>query len=121
MLGCQEGEVGGTPEEWFDRIHDADRERVKQEIAAHQKGLTPHFESEHRMLHKDGSFRWMVSRGLAVWDASGKTLRIAGSQTYITVRKVSDLLMGLPNRLLFIDQIRRVIKHAKRRKDYIFA
>src|SRR5205807_8429558 len=34
MLGCQEGEVGGTPEEWFDRIHDADRERVKQEIAA---------------------------------------------------------------------------------------
>src|SRR5881296_4732770 len=42
MLGCQEGEVGGTPEEWFDRIHDADRERVKQEIAAHQEGRTPH-------------------------------------------------------------------------------
>jgi len=120
MLGCQEGEVGGTPEEWFDRIHDADRERVKQEIAAHQKGLTPHFESEHRMLHKDGSFRWML-RGLAVRDASGKTLRMAGSQTDITEGKVSDPLTGLPNRLLFIDRLGRVIKHAKRRKDHIFA
>jgi len=121
MLGCQEGEVGGTPEEWFDRIHDADRERVKQEIVAHQKGLTPHFESEHRMLHKDGSFRWMLSRGLAVRDASGKTLRMAGSQTDITEGKVSDPLTGLPNRLLFIDRLGRVIKHAKRRKDHIFA
>src|SRR2546421_1519160 len=121
MLGCQEGEVGGTPEEWFDRIHDADRERVKQEIAAHQKGLTPHFESENRMLHKDGSFRWMLSRGLAVRDASGKTLRMAGSQTDITEGKVSDPLTGLPNRLLFIDRLGRVIKHAKRRKDHIFA
>src|SRR5437763_1321685 len=121
MLGCQEGEVGGTPEEWFDRIHDADRERVKQEIAAHQKGLTPHFESEHRMLHKDGSFRWMLSRGLAVRDASGKTLRMAGSQTDITEGKVSDPLTGLPNRLLFIDRLGRVIKHAKRRKDHLFA
>jgi len=35
----------------------------KREIAAHQKGLTPHFESEHRVLHKEGSFRWMLSRG----------------------------------------------------------
>src|SRR5881409_3009886 len=66
MLGYQETEIGDKPEEWLDRIHDADRERVKEEIAAHQKGQTPHFESEHRMLHKDGSFRWMLSRGLAV-------------------------------------------------------
>jgi len=37
MLGYQEGEIGDRPEEWFDRIHDADRERVKKEISAHQK------------------------------------------------------------------------------------
>src|SRR5258708_1441758 len=59
LLGYQEREIWDRPEEWFDRIHDVDRERVKEEIAAHQKGLTPHFESEHRVLHKDGSFRWM--------------------------------------------------------------
>jgi diguanylate cyclase (GGDEF)-like protein/PAS domain S-box-containing protein len=121
MLGYQESQIGNRPEEWFDRIHDADRERVKQEIAAHQKGLTPHFESEHRVLHKDGSFRWMLSRGVAVQDASGNALRMAGSQTDITEGKVSDPLTGLPNRLLFIDRVGRLIKHTKRRKDQLFA
>jgi diguanylate cyclase (GGDEF)-like protein/PAS domain S-box-containing protein len=121
MLGYQEGQIGNGPEEWFSRIHDADRERVKEEIAAHQKGLTPHFESEHRVLHKDGTFRWMLSRGVAVHDASGNTLRMAGSQTDITEGKVSDPLTGLPNRLLFIDRVGRLIKHSKRRKDQLFA
>jgi len=121
MLGYQESQIGDKPEEWFDRIHDADRERVKEEIAAHQKGLTPHFESEHRVLHKDGSFRWMLSRGVAVHDAFGKVLRMAGSQTDITEGKVSDPLTGLPNRLLFIDRVGRLIKHKKRRKDHLFA
>jgi diguanylate cyclase (GGDEF)-like protein/PAS domain S-box-containing protein len=121
MLGYEEGEMGDKPEEWFDRIHDADRDRVKEEIAAHQKGLTPHFESEHRVLHKEGSFRWMLSRGVAVHDASGNVLRMAGSQTDITEGKVSDPLTGLPNRLLFIDRVGRLVNHSKRRKDHLFA
>src|SRR5216684_190744 len=121
MLGYQEDEIGDTPEQWFERIHDADRERVKEEIAAHQKGLTPHFESEHRVVHKDGSFHWMLSRGVAVHDASGNASRMAGSQTDITEGKVSDPLTGLPNRLLFIDRVGRLIKHMKRRKDHLFA
>src|SRR5437016_5274041 len=121
MLGYQEDEIGDTPEQWFERIHDADRERVKEEIAAHQKGLTPHFESEHRVVHKDGSFHWMLSRGVAVHDASGNASRMAGSQTDITEGKVSDPLTGLPNRLLFIDRVGRLVKHMKRRKDHLFA
>ena len=121
MLGFQDSEIGKNPEEWLDRIHDADRDRVKEQIAAHKKRLTPHFESEHRILHKDGTFRWMLSRGLAVHNASGTALRMAGSQTDITEGKVSDPLTGLPNRLLFIDRLGRLIKHGKRRKDYVFA
>src|SRR5260221_8931825 len=121
MLGYQEGEIGDKPEEWLDRIHDADRERVKGDMAAHQKGLTPHFESEHRVLHKDVTFRWMLSRGVAVRDASENLVRMAGSQTDITEGKVSDPLTGLPNRLLFIDRVGRLVKHSKRRKDQLFA
>src|SRR5258706_12364007 len=71
MLGYQEGQIGERPEEGFDRIHDADGERVKKEMAAHQKGLTPHFEREHRVLHKNGSFRWRLSGGDAGQDSSG--------------------------------------------------
>jgi len=121
MLGYHEGEIGDKLEEWLDRIHDSDRERVKDELAAHRKGLTPHFESEQRVLNKDGTFRWMLSRGLAVRDASGNATRMAGSQTDITEGKVTDPLTGLPNRLLFIDRLGRLIKHAKRRKDHLFA
>jgi diguanylate cyclase (GGDEF)-like protein len=83
--------------------------------------ISPHFESEQRMLNKDGTFRWMLSRGFAVRDASGKATRMAGSQTDITEGKVTDPLTGLPNRLLFIDRLGRLIKHAKRRKDHLFA
>ena len=121
MLGCEEIEIGDKPEEWFSRIHEGDRERVKQEIAAHQNGLTPQFESEHRMLHKDGSFRWMLSRGLAVHNAKGKLQRMAGWQTDITEGKVSDPLTGLPNRLLFTDRLMRLIKMSRRREGYLFA
>jgi diguanylate cyclase (GGDEF)-like protein/PAS domain S-box-containing protein len=120
MLGFQENEIGDKPEEWFGRVHEADRERVKQEIVAHQEGRTPQFESEHRVLHKDGSFRWMLSRGLAVHNAAAKAMRMAGWQTDITQGKVSDPLTGLPNRLLFTDRITRLLKHAKRREGYLF-
>jgi len=121
MLGYEESEIGDRPDEWLSRVHDADRERVNQEIAAHQEGSVPQFESEHRVLHKDGTFRWMLCRGLAVRNGSGKTSRMAGWQTDITEGKVSDPLTGLPNRLLFTDRVGRLIKHAKRRKDYVFA
>jgi diguanylate cyclase (GGDEF)-like protein/PAS domain S-box-containing protein len=121
MLGYKENEVGDQPEEWINRIHDADRERVKQELALHQEGSSPQFESEHRVLHKDGVFRWMLSRGLAVRDDSGKALRMAGWQTDITEGKVSDPLTGLPNRLLFTDRLVHLFKLAKRRTDHLFA
>src|SRR5260221_1263022 len=63
----------------------------------------------------------MLSRGGAVRDASENVWRMAGSQTDITEGKVSDPLTGLPNRLLFIDRVGRLVKQNKRRKDQLFA
>jgi diguanylate cyclase (GGDEF)-like protein/PAS domain S-box-containing protein len=121
MLGYQDHEIIDRPEEWFERIHEADVERVKEEIAAHQKGLTPHFESEHRVRHKDSTYRWMLSRGLAIRDNEGNPLRMAGSQTDITEGKVSDPLTNLPNRLLFLDRLGRLMRHSKRHPERMFA
>lgn len=121
MLGFQGGELTDKPEEWFDRIHSADQERVKEEVSAHQNGGTPHLESVHRIRHKDGTFRWMLCRGLAIRDAAGKPVRMAGSQTDITEGKVSDPLTGLPNRLLFLDRLDRLMKHTKRHTERTFA
>ena len=121
MLGCTEAEIGGRPEEWFGRIHPTERETVKRRIAEHFNGQTPYFECEARMLHKDGVFRWMLSRGLMIRDETGAPWRMAGSQTDITEGKVADPMTGLPNRLLFLDRLSQVIERHRRHPDTLFA
>lgn len=112
MLGLSGNDVTARPDQWFSRVHSEDRQRVRTELDAHCNGETEHFETEVRMLHEDGGFRWMLCRGLAVRDANAKAVRIAGSLTDITEGKVADALTGLPNRLLFLDRLQRAIRCA---------
>lgn len=131
MLGYQEDEIQKNLYEWLNRVYADDLEQVRVELSAHLEGLTPYFENEHRLLHKDGSYRWMLSRGQVVRDAAGKAYRVAGSQTDVTARRVAeqqllhdalhDSLTGLSNRVLFSDRLAHVISLAKRRQDYNFA
>lgn len=121
MLGYEEGEIGNKPEEWFKRIHPEDLDRVKRAVADHLEGQSPNYQTEHRMMHRNGNFRWILSRGLAIRDEAGANARMAGSQTDITGGKVSDPLTGLPNRLLFLERLEWAIKKSKRDKDYLFA
>jgi diguanylate cyclase (GGDEF)-like protein/PAS domain S-box-containing protein len=121
MLGYSDHEVGVDPHEWFGRVHEADREKVRQEVDDHLIGRTPHFEVEARMLHKDGVFRWMLTRGLMITDDAGAPLRMAGSQTDITEGKVADPMTGLPNRLLFLDRLSRVIARQRRFPESLFS
>ncbi len=121
MLGYQEHEVGNRPEEWFDRVHPDDLGPLRSRIQEHLRGESHHLESEHRVMHRDGTYRWMVTRGLAVKDENGQCGRMAGSQRDVTDERVLDPLTGLPNRLLFLDRLGCMFERAKRRKDYLFA
>ncbi len=105
MLGYSDHESWSDPKEWFSRIHPADRARVEAQLAAHRQGATPEFSSEFRMRDKDGRYIWMLSRGIAIRDAHGVAVRIAGSQTDITEGKTADPLTGLPNRNYFTDKV----------------
>jgi diguanylate cyclase (GGDEF)-like protein/PAS domain S-box-containing protein len=120
MLGYSESERWSGPEEWFIHIHAEDRERVQAEIASHRDGKTSEFVSEYRMRHKSGGYIWMLSRGIAVRDPSGRAFRMAGSQTDITEGKVVDPLTNLPNRLYFIDRLESAIETAGQ-QDTLFA
>jgi diguanylate cyclase (GGDEF)-like protein/PAS domain S-box-containing protein len=113
MLGNSENESWNSPEDWFTHIHVGDRQRVRDEIAAHCAGKTPEFVSEYRMRHKSGGYIWTLSRGIAVRDPSGKALRMAGSQTDITEGKIADPLTHIPNRLYFVDRLESAIEGAK--------
>jgi diguanylate cyclase (GGDEF)-like protein/PAS domain S-box-containing protein len=131
MLGYTEEEVSDKLDEWMSRIHPDDLEKVKKELAVHIKGVTPHFESEYRMRFKNGGYRWMLSRGLAVRDAADTTTRIAGSQTDMTDRKtfeqrlrydaLHDSVTGLFNRTALTERLKFSIDRSRRRKDYLFA
>ena len=131
MLGYADDEIEPTIDEWIDRIHPDDREAVLYAISNHLNNNTHHFESEHRILHHDGSYHWMLVRGMAVRDVNGIAYRMAGSQTDITARKNAeeqllhdafhDLLTSLPNRALFLDRLERAIEYSRRYDNFGFA
>jgi len=131
MLGFEEGVSWSNLQDWLQRVHPDDRDEVEAKLSAHIGSTSPQFECEYRIQHKDGSYRWMLNRGLAVRDESGQAYRMAGSQTDITARKKAeeqllydafhDALTGLPNRALFLDRLAHVIASAKRHPQHLYA
>jgi diguanylate cyclase (GGDEF)-like protein/PAS domain S-box-containing protein len=121
MLGYGEAEVTANPDEWFSRVHHDDLEGARAALSAHLAGETEHYEHEHRIMHRDGSYRWVRWRGAAIRNDRSVATRVAGSLSDITEARVSDALTGLPNRLLFDELLDRAIKRAERRSDYLFA
>jgi len=121
MLGYEEGEFGQEPESWFGQIHPTDRQRVRDELNRHLAGESEHFESEYRIMHRSGTYRWVLTRGLALRNPNGVPVRMAGSQSDVTERKVYDPLTGLPNRTLFVDRLERAMERAYRDRNYAFA
>gem|GEM_PF-781364 len=131
MLGLGEHEVGDRLSDWLELVHPADREPLKAALDAHREERTSHFEGEYRLRHRDGTYRWMLTRGACVRDSRGEAVRMAGSQTDITDRKTAeeqmlhdalhDQLTGLPNRALFVDRLEGTIARAWRHPGYLFA
>jgi PAS domain S-box-containing protein len=100
ILGDSEVESAGRLEEWTERIHPADRERVLRELDLHVEGRSERFEIEHRLRHRDGSWRWVLMRASAVRHASGKARRLVGLMTDISSRKrVQETLLDLADGL----------------------
>lgn len=125
MFGFEVHELAQIPEELDRRTHPDDREQMNRDRKAHFDGLTPTYVNEHRVQCKDGSWKWVLTRGLVVMrDALGKPLRMIGTHTDITARKASeelirkqadfDTLTGLPNRRMLRDRLDHEIRKSRR-------
>ena len=92
MLGFSEDEIGDKLDEWDTRVHPDDRASVYAELNAHFNGERDIYQNEHRMLCKDGRYKWILDRGKVIeWTEDGKPLRVIGTHSDISDRKEWEL------------------------------
>jgi len=121
MVGCDEHDVGCSPEEWFRRIHPEDAGQVRSEIDSRLTQGPCEFDIRHRLLHKDGAYRWMHCRGVVVRDETGRAVRLMGAHSDVSAEKIADAQTGLPNRLLFLDRLARSVEQGNRFETFHYA
>lgn len=98
MLGYSEQEVGNSLAEWEKRIHPDDKAATEATVQAYLEGRTDEYLSEHRVRCKDGSYKWILDRGMVVSrSADGSPLRMIGTHKDITRRKQDELQLREAN------------------------
>ncbi len=92
MIGYAPEEIVRHVQTWVDLVHPDDLPSVQKELNAHLEGITPLYETEHRVRTKNGEWIWILDRGKVVArDESGTPLRAAGTHTDITSRKIAQV------------------------------
>jgi|GEM_PF-2994564 len=91
ILGYSEEEIQPTVTSWERLLHPDEADTVIGILTAHLEGRTEFYECEHRLRHKDGSWRWVLDRGQVVQrDADGNPIRALGTHSDITPRKQAE-------------------------------
>lgn len=133
MIGFREDEdeCENIPTTWLNRVHPEDYRGLVSAIDHHLNNYSETLNWEYRLRHRDGSYRWMVCRGIAIRDEKGEAIRFVGSQRDISDRKeveeqllhnsFHDPLTGLPNRSLFNERLEQAFIRYKRDPSQQFA
>ncbi|MDH4285029.1 MAG: PAS domain S-box protein, partial [Gallionellaceae bacterium] len=90
IFGYRDEELENRASTFFDMIHPDDRSAVAEAVKRHFEHKEP-YRIEIRMRHKDGSYRWILTRGEAIRDATGRPVRMVGMIEDITQSKQAEL------------------------------
>ena len=90
QLGFEPGELSGGVAEWVGRMHPENRDATLAAVRDYIAGRRPNYDVEFRLMHKDGSWRWILTRGSLNRDDSGKPVRMMGCHIDITDRKLAE-------------------------------
>ncbi|MGY4538635.1 PAS domain S-box-containing protein [Mucilaginibacter sp. UYNi724] len=109
MIGLEEHGFSNVPGQWTARVHPEDRDRYIADVRSYIKGKTDVYSNQHRVLCKDGTYKWVLDRAKVIeYDKDNKPTRIIGTHTDITdqkqqeqhLRETLDVVSGQNSRLL---------------------
>ena len=124
IYGFEEHEIANRSESLDGRTHLDDILQMQRDREDHFSGKTPVYRNEHRILCKDNTWKWVLTRGIVIArDAEGKPLRMIGTHTDITQRKEAeaqiwqqahfDPLTGLPNRRMLRTRLEETLERCQ--------
>ena len=119
IVGLGPTDIIEEPTGWLDRVHSDDLSSLQRDIDQHLGGETDRLANEHRLQHCDGSYKSVLSRGVAIHQY-GRPVRFAGSLTDLTGRQellrkaLHDSLTNLPNRDHFLDHLKDALARGER-------
>ena len=123
LLGIEPADWLEDPYCWRRHVHEDDIDRVWQEYEDAYRTHVP-LNHEYRMVHEDGSIKWVMEQAFPINDGDGEPWLIQGVIFDITQRKQAeeeiaflayhDKLTGLPNRALFEEMLESALARARR-------
>lgn len=125
MYGYSQDKVWEQSDEYHDIVHPDDKAQLIRDQQAYFKHETPTYSNEHRVRCADGSWKWVLTRGMVIeWDVQGKPVRMIGTHTDISNRKDAeatvwrqahfDPLTGLPNRRTLRERLQTAIQRSQK-------
>ncbi len=90
QLGYDDHELDNTFQEWESHLHPEDHDRALSTIEAFLMAKPSRCEFEHRLRHKDGSYRWILARGRLIKNEAEMSIRMVGINIDVTDRKIAE-------------------------------
>lgn len=118
ILGLEPGTGNSDMEAIARRIHVDDLSRIRYALTTYLSRRTPVYREQARVQEPNGQSRWILIRGMAVFEADGRARRMAGSYTDLAnLDAYYDIVTGLPTRALVIDRLHGIVKARQRHSD----